>query len=38
MRDNIMVSMEKNHLSDEMNFIVDKEAQKIIQVGSFLIC
>lgn len=33
MRDNIMISMEKRNLSDEMNYLVDLEAQKIIQVG-----
>ena len=33
MRDNIMISMEKKHLSDQMNFLVDQEAQKIIQVS-----
>ena len=28
-----MISMEKRNLSDEMNYLVDLEAQKIIQVG-----
>jgi ATP-dependent metalloprotease len=32
MRDNIMISMEKNNLSDGMNYMVDKESQRIIQV------
>jgi ATP-dependent metalloprotease len=32
MRDNIMITMEKNKLSDQMNYIIDQESQKIIQV------
>jgi ATP-dependent Zn protease len=32
MRDNIMISKQKNELSDEMNYIIDQEAQKIVQV------
>lgn len=34
MRDSIMISMEKRDLSDGMNYQVDLEAQRIIQVGS----
>ena len=32
MRDLFMITMEKKHLSDKMNYLIDVEAQKIVQV------
>lgn len=32
MRDFLMITMEKKHLSDKMNYLIDIEAQKIVQV------